>query len=893
MGKKNKQAKNNKSNKLNNNPLLFLDMRPFIWLALVLLLLLSPVMRGLFFEPDLMLSFFFAAVLALLVAADMLLRRSRLRLNLFDAAVFALVLAYLAAIIGAVDSRGALVEVLKYLQYALVFFVVAYLVRSLREMQAVIAILYSATVLVAALGVLAATGLLPFPAAFDGRAISSTLQYPNTLASYLVAGFVLGLGLWSISGSIFLRLFAAAGNFLLLLVIFNTFSRGTWLLIPFLLLLFLLLLPRRELLKNVYFIFLVTAISFLVGRSFIPALVAADIRKVAYLIILGLALACAGAVLYEFITRAMAWWDAEERSRRVLINSILVFMIINIGAYIYYAFATLPALSGQVMPRRLIEYTQTARPGDLSFESRLDMKVTALRIFRDHPLIGIGGRGWAARYHQYQPLLFYTTEVHNHYLQVLVEAGIFGFLAFAAIWGFFLVTLYRLFPRPRDALEEEEEGQRRWILAWTAGVAALGMGLHSALDFDLSLPAMAIFLWSLLAVVRGPMQLAQHGPSAMLASPARFVPSHALPAWTRYGEMAGDGEGETEEILPAVRFPYWGASVSLVLVALLLIVPAYRFRQAGQWGAKGAQLLEQGELFAADEHYRRAVQLDPLQATFRADLAQLYVVAGLNEGDQILIEKAHYQAAIAAALKPYDPVIASMLINVYQLLGENDKAIAKAASLLTVNPLNITNYELVMELNFVQALALLAQARAAEARLRAEAILDAGTMLEENIVRLTRLYPVGPIYWTGRMLYYSDRISLRVAQARMILDAPEPAPAPHPVPRPGTHETGALPVLADSPPLPPLPPPHSPAQADPKDVLRGLAAAQPGGVTAGAEIKKEALIWLAAAAYLDGGQAGADALLAAQIPAELADQREHIAEEASWLVKLLAADNVP
>lgn len=864
MGKMSKHPKNVKLNNPKEKPILFLNMRPFIWLALALLLFLSPVMRGLFFEPDLMLSFIFAAVLALLVTADMLLRTPRLRLNLFDAAVFALVLAYLAAAIGAVDTRGALIEVLKYLQYALVFFVVAYLVRSMREMQAVIVILYCATVLVAALGVLTALGMFTFPAGFDGRAISSTLQYPNTLASYLVAGFLLGLGLWSASGSLFLRLFLPAGNFLLLLVIFNTFSRGTWLLFPFLLMLFLLFLPRRELLKNVYIIFLVTAIAFLVGRSFIPAMAAADFGKGAYLIILGLVLSFAGALLYEFIARAMKWWDAEERSRSILVNIVLVFMIINIGAYIYYAFTTLPALSGQVMPRRLVEYTQTARPGDLSFESRLDMKAAALRIFSDHPFTGVGGRGWASLYHQYQTLLFYTTEVHNHYLQILVEAGIFGFLVFAAIWGFFLVTLYRHFPRPRDDPDDEEEDQKHWIHVWTAGVAVLGIGLHSAIDFDLSLPAMAIFLWSLLAVVRGPMQLA---PLALSNKP---TPAPAPAIWER------EEEGETAGILPAVRFPYWGASLSLLLAALLLIVPAYRFSHAGRWGAKGAQMLEQGDLFTAEEYYLKAVRLDPLQATYRADLAQLYAVAGLNEGDQLMIEQAYYQAGAAAALKPYNPVIASMLINVYQLLEEKVKAAAKADELLAVNPLNIANYELVMDLNFEQALALLAQARRAEAQTRAEAILETEATLEENIAQLTRQYPAGPIYWIGRKLYYSDRVSLRVAQAHMILDATEPAPAPLPVPRPGTHETGALPVLAD-----------------PEELLRGLAATPAGGETAAAEIKKEALIWLAAAAYLDGGQAGADALLAAQVPVELADQREHIAEEAYRLVKLLAADNVP
>ncbi|MEW5921586.1 MAG: O-antigen ligase family protein [Bacillota bacterium] len=831
MGKKKRQSKNIK---LKEKQLLFIDMRMFIWLALALLFLVSPVMRGLFFEPDLMLSFIFSAVLALLVAGDMLLRKPRLRLNLFDAAVFAMVLAYLAGTIAAVDIRGAVIEVLEYLHYALIFFVVAYIVRSLREMQAVIAMLYAATVVVAALGLLAATGLFPFPGAFDGRVISSTLQYPNTLASYLVAGFVLGLGLWSTASSVILRLFVAAGNFILLLVTFNTFSRGTWLLIPLLLLLFLLLLPRRELLKNVYFIFLVTAISFLVGRSFIPALAAADSRKGVYLVILGLVLSFTGAILYEFITRIIGWWDSEERSRGALVNIVLVFMIINTGAYIYYAFATLPALSGQVLPRRLMEYTQTARPGDMSFESRLDMNATALGIFRDYPVTGIGGRGWASLYHKYQPLLFYSTEVHNHYLQVLVEAGIIGFLAFASIWGLLLVTLYRLFPRPRDDPEEDEEGQgrMRWTLAWTAGVAALGMGLHSAIDFDLSLPAMAIFLWGLLAVVRGPVQLKQ------------------------------SAEAEREGILPEVRFPFWGASLSLVLMAVLLFVPAHRFSQAGKWGAKGAQMLEGGDLYMADEHYMEAVRLDPLQATYRADLAQIYAVAGLNQQDQILMEKAHYQAAAASALKPYDPVIASMVINVYQLLGEKEKAIAKAGELLALNPLNIANYELVMDLNLVQALDLLAQAQRAEARVKAETIMQADAMLDENIARLAEQYPAGPIYWKGRMLVYSDRISLRVAQARMILGVPAA--------NPGAYGSGGLSASIE--------------------VFRGLVTDQLGTEKIGEETKEEALIWLLAAAYLEDGQEAAAELLAAIVPA---DQREYIAEEAFWLAKLLVAEEVP
>jgi len=260
-------------------------------------------------------------------------------------------------------------------------------------------------------------------------------------------------------------------------------------------------------------------------------------------------------------------------------------------------------------------------------------------------------------------------------------------------------------------------------------------------------------------------------------------------------------------------------------------------------------MLVANDLYMADEYYMEAVRLDPLQATYRADLAQIYASAGLNQQDQILIDKAYYQVEKASNLKPYDPVIASIVINVYQLLGEKEKAIAKAGELLEINPLNIVNYELVMDLNLVQALDMLALTQRERAQGRADAIMQAGAMLEENIARLAKQYPAGPIYWQGRRLVYTGQAALRVAQARMI--------------------QGGISIS--------------------KEVFLELVTGRLGAEETAEETKEEALIWLVAAGYLENDQETAAELLEM---ITLEDKKEHIIEEAFLLAKLLITEEV-
>jgi O-antigen ligase len=84
---------------------------------------------------------------------------------------------------------------------------------------------------------------------------------------------------------------------------------------------------------------------------------------------------------------------------------------------------------------------------------RIAFMIAGLRMFADHPLLGVGISQFGYFYNFYQPLglagMAETVKLipNNIYVELLAELGIIGFLMFAA----FLVTVYRRLRRPELA----------------------------------------------------------------------------------------------------------------------------------------------------------------------------------------------------------------------------------------------------------------------------------------------------------------------------------------------------------------------------------------------------------------------------------------------------------
>ena len=152
----------------------------------------------------------------------------------------------------------------------------------------------------------------------------------------------------------------------------------------------------------------------------------------------------------------------------------------------------------------LKELSEIGQSDNASYVTRLDFMRWGLSIVKDYPVFGAGAGGWDGLYHRYQDYLFWTKTVHNHFIQVWVEAGTIGLLAYAGIWLAMFGAIAAIY---RNKSEQIRSGTARlladnnWILAWGLAATAVTMGLHASIDFDFSLPALFIIWFTIMEMI--------------------------------------------------------------------------------------------------------------------------------------------------------------------------------------------------------------------------------------------------------------------------------------------------------------------------------------------------------------------------------------------------------
>ncbi len=615
---------------------------PVIMVAVIsVLLFVGPFQRGLFFPQELLTAQI--AVFGLLViwgVFRLAVNKGRLIETPLDICLLLLLLAYLVSFFVAVHKRDALEELLKIASYLVVYLATIEICRYWRfpfkksstgdykpddagqdqvstessssvppgvSLLLHLALGAAVVVTIASLGV--AAGYWEFPGAYASARIASPMGYANTAAAYLMAAYLLALGLAPLTNSWY-KIFYLVPSTLMLITIILTFSRGAWLLLPPLALLLILAAAPGERLRS----FLYLAIT---GVTAVPAAFLADpsfragepleawlviTASVVAAIVLGLGaelylsrtfrvrLAVAGtaalvaviAVVVLIILPATgpvqleSAADEEKSTRRVeqLVgdvqpgNEYSLSMEVNaeqkevsespgyawgvrifegvegyknielidyrgsetdgweqkeftfvpseealrLGIQIYnrYPGTSISArevtLSGaesdhnlnftanRILPDRFYDRLYSFSL-DRNLDRRFDYYHDAVKIIRDYPVFGTGGGGWNALYRSYQDIQYSSSEVHNHYLQVWIEAGLLGFIAFVGIWVSFAAAFIKNCVKAKVS--------KPYWQYWTASflpVAALGT--HSIIDWNFSMTAVGIFLFVLLGVGR-------------------------------------------------------------------------------------------------------------------------------------------------------------------------------------------------------------------------------------------------------------------------------------------------------------------------------------------------------------------------------------------------------
>jgi O-antigen ligase len=134
-------------------------------------------------------------------------------------------------------------------------------------------------------------------------------------------------------------------------------------------------------------------------------------------------------------------------------------------------------------------------PGAGDFTSgRAQFWQAALKIFYDHPIIGVGLDAFGAAYSQYDATsgALRVEQAHNDYLQILADAGILGFICVAAF-------IFILFRQGFVVIRESHDHFRRGA-AIGALAGCLGILVHSFFDFPLRTPANG-FIFLLLVTI--------------------------------------------------------------------------------------------------------------------------------------------------------------------------------------------------------------------------------------------------------------------------------------------------------------------------------------------------------------------------------------------------------
>ena len=135
----------------------------------------------------------------------------------------------------------------------------------------------------------------------------------------------------------------------------------------------------------------------------------------------------------------------------------------------------------------------TSGAGDFS-SGRTEFWRTAIKIFLDHPVAGVGLDSFGVAYSMYDKTsgLFRVEQAHNDYLQILADAGVLGF---ACVAGFILLLLKNGLRTIRSA----SSGIRRGI-AIGALAGCVAIMVHSFFDFPLRTPANAFVFLTLAAM---------------------------------------------------------------------------------------------------------------------------------------------------------------------------------------------------------------------------------------------------------------------------------------------------------------------------------------------------------------------------------------------------------
>jgi O-antigen ligase len=188
------------------------------------------------------------------------------------------------------------------------------------------------------------------------------------------------------------------------------------------------------------------------------------------------------AIITEFIILSVLLVK-QKRSLRTAIG---------VGVFLALVMGLLTWIGGAELSKRIA--TVTSSHSEITSDVRTFINRDGLKMFLKKPVLGWGLGTFPVVYPQFRSFYtnFFVNQAHNDYLQLLVETGLLGFATM--LW--FLWTLYSHAIRKLKNWSGEISG----AVALSCVLGLSGILVHSAVDFNLQIPANAALFYVLCTI---------------------------------------------------------------------------------------------------------------------------------------------------------------------------------------------------------------------------------------------------------------------------------------------------------------------------------------------------------------------------------------------------------
>ncbi len=285
-----------------------------------------------------------------------------------------------------------------------------------------------------------------------------------------------------------------------------------------------------------------------------------------------------------------------------------------------------------------------------------------INIFKDHWFLGAGGGAWAMLNFSYQSFLYWSTQVHNYILQLAIEVGIWGILAFL----FLMISLIITFILEKKYDKKSEETEK--ILQATFFSAILALLLHSCMDFDLSLSAISLLLWELLALFN--FKFRNDIDLEALTCNFKGKYSKVITLITKFKNLS---------VHPGI----------VVFVIILVIILPISFKSAINY-AKKAVAYSGSNLSLAKDTMQKAINADPIMPQYKVDYVKLLLSERITQNDQKPItdlldtasSEAYYNCDVLGKIGAY-----------YIIIGQIEKGLNTIDRATSLRPLKVEEWQ--------------------------------------------------------------------------------------------------------------------------------------------------------------------------------------------------------